>query len=665
MLLHSHSLNKFLTYYTIISFTCNLSLATFKQSAKRLTVLHHPYHLQTAHQMDKSKRTVQIATDVCKKLKLEASFTTTQCHINRNILTRIMTSDQMLTHLGINLSQSNKSFFILKFPTFYSQLHIEKDDPVSITDGINVTRQLLTWITRIDQSSTNPQQHTMNNNNTNNNCNDPGQLNDIQRTNNGKSNKLDNNASSESPSAKKQRQNANHENKDNESLDDQMREQFQQCESELLRSINDKWHNNDIIHGSNNNSNSNSNSKAKKRLLKKLLQIQLKYINSELIFDKHHGDPTRERIKKLLNARVDKRHHQLVMNQGYDNKMGLEIQDDDLFTNSNEPSVDDHLNTELDEFCKEFDDLIEHLNTANDNNEVMENTLNLATKLVHLKHRSGQAQLLFPNIPKIKSQVMTFLINGNNNKNKDIIDNIKSTYNHGIIGHNISNRVYELINIMHLIQFVYDKLTFIWHNNNQMQVNYNDQVKLIKDLQASLPSQSVPSDSVKSDHNNHVDKIENSVQTNNSTIKDNNTSLNNNNMSDGTTIQDNKLNDTSHDVKIKDNKNHINSKELAKSINKLIDKHTDMQELIHECQSLANIAMDMINLLVSIVETVINNCINYSNNYFQQIQTETSTIAYMLYYVISFRLQQIGKIQTQSDNNKKHFKQQLIIKMLS
>ena len=52
---------------------------------------------------------------------------------------------------------------------------------------------------------------------------------------------------------------------------------------------------------------------------------------------------------------------------------------------------------------------------------------------------------------------------------------------------------------------------------------------------------------------------------------------------------------------------------------------------------------------------VINNSIDYSINYFEQIQTETSTIAYMLYYVISFRLQQIGKIQNESDNNNKTF----------
>ena len=405
--------------------------------------------------MDNSKRTIQVATNVCKKLNLETSFTTIQCHIDRKILTRIMTSDEMLVHLGINLSESNKSFLILKFPKFYKQLHIEDNDPVSISDGINVVRTLLTWITKIDQQQqpSPPSSNTMNHNNMNNNSNNTAPLQAIQRLNNRKSNKLDNNSCSESPAAKKQRHNANAETKNNESLNDQMREQFQQSESELLKLINDKWHDNNILNGNNDNSNSNSNSKVKKHLLKKLLQIHLQYINSELIFDKQHGDPTRERIKKLLNERVDKRHHQLVENQGYENSMGIELHDDDIFNNSNKQSVDDCLHIKLEEFCKEFDDLIEHLNTAKDNNQVMVSTLNLVTKMVHVKHQSGQAQLLFPNIPKIRSQAMTFSISGNNKTNKDIIDRIKSTYNHGIIGHDIPNRVYELINILHMLQY--------------------------------------------------------------------------------------------------------------------------------------------------------------------------------------------------------------------
>ena len=499
--------------------------------------------------MDTSKKTVQVATEICNTLNLEATITTTQCNIDRNILTRIMTSDEMLVHLGINLSQSNKSFFILKFPKFYKQLHIEDDDPVSLTDGINVIRKLLTWINQIDQNQSTPSSNnTSNNNNNNNKSNKTVHFEDIQRQSNGKTNKMDNNSCSESPAAKKQRHNANTESKNNQSLDDQMREQFQQCESQLPSLINNKWHNNSVVNGNNDNSNNNSNNKVKKHLLKKLLQIHLTYVNSELIFDKHHGAPTRERIKKLLNARVDKRHHHLVVNKGYDNRVGIELQDDVVFNDSNERSVEDHLHIKLEEFCKEFDELIEKLNTANDHNEVMTDTLNLVTKMVHLKHQSGQAQLLFPNIPKIKSQAMSFAINGDNKNNKDIIDNIKSTYNHGIIGHNISNRVYELNNTMHLIQFVYDKLTFIWHNNNQMQVTHNDQVKLIKDLQVTLTKQSTPSEAVKSNHNGIMDMNDNSIQTNNSTSTNHNNPPKND-MSAGTASQtcelpNEKLNDS-------------------------------------------------------------------------------------------------------------------------
>ena len=108
----------------------------------------------------------------------------------------------------------------------------------------------------------------------------------------------------------------------------------------------------------------------------------MKYENSELIFDKHHGDPTSERIKKLLNARVDKRYRHLVVNQGYDNKMGIEIQDEDVFSNGNEPSIDDHLHIKLEEFCKEFDDLIEHLNTANNCNQIMGRTLKVDDRAI-------------------------------------------------------------------------------------------------------------------------------------------------------------------------------------------------------------------------------------------------------------------------------------------
>ena len=60
--------------------------------------------------MEESKTTIQVATDVCKQHNLEVTFTTTQCHLNRKTLTRIMTSDQMLAHLGIRLSESNNHF---------------------------------------------------------------------------------------------------------------------------------------------------------------------------------------------------------------------------------------------------------------------------------------------------------------------------------------------------------------------------------------------------------------------------------------------------------------------------------------------------------------------------------------------------------------------------
>ena len=572
--------------------------------------------------MDQLNATVLVATNVSKKLNLQTSFATTTCHIDRKILTRIMTSDEMIEQFNPDISDSNKIFIRSNFPNFYKQLHIEIDQPVSLNDGINVLRKLLSWVKKLEQKELQGQ-NGHNNNTNNNNHND-----NLQRQHNGKTNTLNNNLCSDSPSAKKQRYNSNIEQKNNESLEDQMQQQFQQNDPDLVAAINNKWHNRSTSNSNDNSNNKNKNDLSKNRLLKKLHQIHLKYVNSELVFDHNHSDPTRERIKKLLNFRVDSRHRDLVNKNVNDSSLDIEIQDEDIFADNNKSKKslnNEKLNAHLDEFCKEFDDLIENLNTANESSDVMTNTLNLVSKIQHMKHLSGQSQSLFPNIPKIRSQVTSLPIVGDNDNHNQIIGRIKSVYNHSIIGHSTPNTVYEMNNVIQLIQFIYDELAFVWHNNNKSQTLYNELTTLIDSIQVIVSSISNINNSVISNGDNSELNTENITQRKNSlNNKKNKCSNNNNNMTMTSTVQSdqqlndnnndndnsNNDNDCNHDVSVCVNSHQMDFGKLMKNIEELVDKHHDLQDLINECEQLINNGMDMINILTPVIEAMYNGSIN-------------------------------------------------------
>ena len=202
---------------------------------------------------------------------------------------------------------------------------------------------------------------------------------------------------------------------------------------------------------------------------------------------------------------------------------------------------------------------------------------------------------------------------------------------------------------MHLLQFVYDKLSLVWHNNNQKQTTHNEQLKSIQDLQAILACKSTSNNSGKQNNNGIIDNNNNSLRTKNSGNTNSTTSGKDNDMAVGSTPQNSerqnaKLNDSNRDIDINVNNPINNSKQISKLINEIIDTHSDMQDQINECETLVNITMDMSNLLVSIVETIINNSIDYSISHFERIQTETSTIAYIL-------LCPFVEITTNSDNS--------------
>ena len=340
--------------------------------------------------MDLLNTTIAIAQKASQTLQFPDKIKDATTKLERSTLTRIMTSDSMIRAHYPTISTGGANFIKDQFSKFYKHANIVSDELLTLNDGITVLQftaqtfydaeheallqqqqrhQQLQQQQQQMQSDVNINNNNNSNNNNNNNNNQFDQIDEFER-NNKKSEPLTNSSNdTQAPFWKRQRHTSVSNERNTNSLQDTMANNYPDHEISITEKVNEAWHSQYCeLHNKYNN-------------MIELQVSKLRYINSELPFDNKYDVPLRDRIKSICNRYLDTKRNKYSENVDHNdnNNPKNDIQNDD----TNNPNSNDNDNTNNHRSCGSTS-----ANGLNQCNDMEYDSDCVQTELKHNQHQN-------------------------------------------------------------------------------------------------------------------------------------------------------------------------------------------------------------------------------------------------------------------------------------
>ena len=273
--------------------------------------------------------------------------------------------------------------------------------------------------------------------------------------------------------------------------------------------------------------------------------------------------------------------------------------------------------------------------------------------------------MLFPNHREICENPAVINIPPQNSPIDPFISKLNPQYHHSVYGNHLTNSVYNMINLMHMLQYTSDKTDLIWNVNNNIKTKCSKIDKMINELQSTFFDQDEETDSeneiddqMKSNKSKNMNeknkknrnkpnkqKVGNS--SNNSDNKGNKLISNKQNKHKSS-VRNNEDGDLPHSNSNPSNNNNKSDKNAIKSIDNLTAQfESQVKQLISEYSKLythieSNIKFnnqikEMNDVFSDVMATLLYGNIVDSANYFQQLKERGAIFAYILFEIVKYK----------------------------